>query len=242
MHPLAGKVALVLGGAGEVGEGITHALLSSGAIVAVASRDNDRLSALHDRIPASQDGQYVPIHGDVGTPQGALAVRDRVEFVCRRLDAVIVSLGAWWQKGPIIFSTVTDWAEVLASNLTPHYLAATTFIPMINRRPGSSLVFIHSAAADVPVPNSGLMSVAAHAQLMLMRVVASEHRHEPIRINSVIVGTPVVSPRREDGDADWLTVDEVGQYVAWLLSDRSSMRGQIIRLNSRSQLTDLRWQ
>jgi len=242
MHPLAGKVALVLGGAGEVGEGITHALLTAGAIVAVASRDNDRLSALHDRIPAEQDGQYVPIHGDVGTPDGVVAVRDRVEFVCRRLDVVVVSLGAWWQKAPIIFSSLDEWQTVLANNLTLHYLSAVTFLPMINKRPGSSLVFIHSAAADVPVPNSGLVSIAAHAQLMLMRVLASEHRHEPVRISSVVVGTPVVSPRREDGDPDWLTVDEVGRYVAWLVSDRSAMRGQIVRLNSRAQLTDLRWQ
>jgi hypothetical protein len=34
----------------------------------------------------------------------------------------------------------------------------------------------------------------------------------------------------------------VGQYVAWLVSDRSNTRGQIIRFNSRAQLTDLRWQ
>jgi NAD(P)-dependent dehydrogenase (short-subunit alcohol dehydrogenase family) len=242
MHPLAGKIALVVGGAGEVGEGITHALLTAGAIVAVSSRDNDKLSALHDRIPAEQDGQYVPLHGDVGTPEGVRAVRERVEFVCRRIDAVVISLGAWWQKSPIVFSTPADWDTVLASNLTPHYLAATTFLPMINKRQGTSLVFIHSAAADVPVPNSGLVSIAAHAQLMLMRVLASEHRHEPVRINSLIVGTPVASPRREDSDPDWLTVDEVGRYVAWLVSDRCGMRGQIVRLNSRAQLTDLHWQ
>jgi NAD(P)-dependent dehydrogenase (short-subunit alcohol dehydrogenase family) len=242
MHPLAGKVALVLGGAGEVGEGVTQALLAAGAIVAVSSRDNDRLSALHDRIPAERDGQYVPIHGDVGTIEGARAVRDRVEFVCQRLDAVVVSIGEWWRKGPVIFSDLSDWNRVLAANLTPHYLAAATFIPMINKRPGSSLVFINSAAADVPVPNSGLASVAAHAQLMLMRVAASEHRHEPVRINALVVGTPVVSRSRPDGEPEWLTADEVGQYVTWLVSERSTMRGQIIRLNSRSQLVDLNWQ
>ena len=42
MAALAGKVALVIGGCGEVGEGITRALLAAGAIVAVASRDNNQ--------------------------------------------------------------------------------------------------------------------------------------------------------------------------------------------------------
>jgi NAD(P)-dependent dehydrogenase (short-subunit alcohol dehydrogenase family) len=208
VQPLAGKVALVLGGAGEVGEGIARALLGAGAIVAVASRDNDKLSAIHDRIPVEWDGQYVPIHGDIGTPDGAIAVRERVEFVCRRLDAVVASLGAWWQKAPIIFSGLPDWTKVLENNLTLHYVAATTFIPMINKRPGSSYLFINSAAADVPVPNSGL----------------------------------IVTRTRPEGDADWLTVEEVGKYVTWLISDQSKTRGQIIRFNSRSQLVDLKWQ
>ena len=121
-------------------------------------------------------------------------------------------------------------------------LAATTFIPMINKRPGSSYLFINSAAADVPVPNSGLMSISAHAQLMLMRVLASEHRHEPVRVNSLVLGTPVVTRTRPEGNADWLTAEEVGKYVTWLISDQSKTRGQIIRFNSRSQLVDLKWQ
>jgi NAD(P)-dependent dehydrogenase (short-subunit alcohol dehydrogenase family) len=242
MAALAGKVALVLGGCGEVGEGITRALLAAGAVVAVSSRDNNRLSELHDRLPVEWDGRYVPIHGDIGSPTGVLAVRDRVQFVCHNLDIVVASLGGWWRKGPLIFSTIDDWTRVLANNLTPHYLAATALVPAINKRPGSAYVFISGAAADVPVPNSGLMSVSAHAEMMLMRVLASEHRHEPIRINALVLGTPIVSRSRPDGDADWLTSEEVGQYVAWLVSDRSAMRGQIIRFNSRSQLTDLRWQ
>jgi NAD(P)-dependent dehydrogenase (short-subunit alcohol dehydrogenase family) len=239
---LAGKVAVVLGGTGEVGEGITRALLAGGAVVAVVSRDNEKLSALHDRLPVEWDGQYVPIVGDLSTPDGAAAARERVEFVCRRLDIVVASLGGWWQKGPIIFSNLDDWNRVIATNLTTHYLAATTFVPAINKREGSSYVIIAGAVADVPVPNSGLVSVSAHAQLMLARVLASEHRHEPIRINTLIVGTPIVSRNKPDGDADWLTSEEVGQYVAWLVSSRSRTRGQILRFNSRAQLVDLNWQ
>jgi hypothetical protein len=77
---------------------------------------------------------------------------------------------------------------------------------------------------------------------MLARVLASEHRHEPIRINTLILGTPIVSRTKPEGETDWLTADEVGQYVAWLVSGRSRARGQILRFNSRAQLVDLKWQ
>ena len=242
MTRLGGKVALVLGGSGEVGEGVVRALLGAGAVVAVCSRDNARLSAIHDRLPVEWDGRYVPVVGDLSTPAGARAVGERVEVVCGRLDVVVASIGAWWHKAPIIFSTLEDWQRVLATNLTLHYLAATALLPLINKRAGSSYVFINSAAADVPVPNSGLMSVSAHAALMLMRVLASEHRHEPVRVNALVLGTPILSRSRPDGDTDWLTAGEVGEYVAWLVSDRSTTRGQIVRFNSRSQLLDLTWQ
>jgi len=51
-----------------------------------------------------------------------------------------------------------------------------------------------------------------------------------------------VTRTRPEGEADWLTVEEVGKYGTWLISDRSKTRGQIIRFNSRSQLVDLKWQ
>jgi len=240
MSSLTRMVALVLGGAGEVGEGITRALLEAGAAVAVASRDNARLSQLHDRLPVEWDGRYVPIHGDIGTAAGATAVRDRVEFVCGRCDVVVASLGGWWQKAPLIFTDLKDWQAVMATNLTPHYLAATTFLPLIHKRPGSSFLFISGAAAEVPVPNAGLMSVAAHAQLMLMRVLASEHRHEPVRINSLVIGTPVISRSRPDGDPDWLRAEEdVGRFVARLVSSADATRGEIIRLQSRAHVAAL---
>lgn len=240
MSSLAGRMALVLGGTGQVGEGIVRALLGAGAAVAVASRDNDRLSRLHDRLPVEWDGRYVPIHGDIGTPAGARAVRDRVEFVCGRCDIVVTSIGGWWQKAPLIFSDFKDWETVVANNLTPHYLAATTFLPLVNKRPGSSFLFVTGAAADVPVPNAGLMSVASHAQVMLMRVLASEHRHEPVRINTLLIGTPVISRTRPDGDPDWLRAEEdVGRFVARLVSPADATKGEIIRLQSRAHVAAL---
>lgn len=235
MPALKGRIALVLGGAGEVGEGITRALLAAGAAVAVASRDNGRLSGVHDRLPVEWDGRYVPIHGDISTPAGARGVRDRVEFVCGRCDIVVASLGGWWQKAPVIFTELADWQAAMASNLTLHYLAATTFLPLVHKRPGSSYVFINGAVAEVPVPNAGLSSVAAHAQLMLMRVLASEHRHEPVRINTVLVGTPVVSRLRPEGDDDWLRAEEVGRFVAGLVAPADGPRGEVVRLLTRAQ-------
>ena len=61
-----------------------------------------------------------------------------------------------------------------------------------------------------------------------MRVLASEHRHEPIRINALVLGTPIISRSRPEGDADWLTSEEVvstsrgSSRIARARGDRSS--------------------
>jgi NAD(P)-dependent dehydrogenase (short-subunit alcohol dehydrogenase family) len=239
MPSLKGKIVLVAGGTGEVGEGIVHVLLRTGAAVVVPSRSEEKLEQLQDRIDPRSGGNFVAISGDVGSAKGVLQVRERVDAVARRLDAVVTVIGRWWQKGPLIFSNHDDWQAVLASNLTPHYLIANAFLPVINKVPGGSYLVVTGAGADVPVPNSGLVSIAAHAQLMIVRVLASEHRHEPVRVNALVLGTPIVSRSRPEGDADWLTADEVGRYAAWLISGESAERGEILRFNCRSQLESL---
>ena len=230
--PSTGKVALVLGGCGEVGEGITRALLAAGAIVAVSSRDNNRLSELHDRLPVEWDGQYVADSRRCRFARPAsLAVRDRVQFVCQRLDIVVASLGGWWKKGPLIFSTLEDWNRVLANNLTPHYLAATALVPAINKRPGQ-LVRVHHrrrggrAGAELGLDVGGgtrRADVDACARVGAppradshQRAGAGHADHQPL---------PTRGRRRL---ADVRGSRSVRRVAG---SDRSSTRGQIIRFN-----------
>src|SRR5205085_4292843 len=85
MGRLDGKISLVLGGAGYVGEGIVRSFLEEGAFVIVPSRSQDRLNGLRKLVGG--DERLVTVPANVGSPQGAEAVKTQILSKMGRLDA-----------------------------------------------------------------------------------------------------------------------------------------------------------
>jgi hypothetical protein len=105
---------------------------------------------------------------------------------------------------------------------------------------GGSYIFINGDACDVPVVNSGPISIVAAAQLMMKDVVAEELKESGARINSIVIGTPVVTRSRTKTQPEWLVADEVGRYAVYLASDDGvHVGGETIRLKDRSQIAEL---
>jgi NAD(P)-dependent dehydrogenase (short-subunit alcohol dehydrogenase family) len=231
---LAGKVALVAGGAGGIGGGIVEAMLAAGATVVVPSRDPDRLAGLRERLGGAAGDRLVTLVGDIGTPGGAEELRDEALRRVGAVDAVAAAVGGWWQGGVLWETPVEEFDRVLAANLRPHFLLARAMLPAMADRDGASYTAINGDAAEQPVPRSGLASVAAAAQLMLMRTLAAEARGHAVRVNLLLLG-PVRTPARGGkGRPEWLTSAEVGAFAAWLATDRARMvSGSVIRLPER---------
>jgi NAD(P)-dependent dehydrogenase (short-subunit alcohol dehydrogenase family) len=240
MRGLDGKTALVAGGAGEVGEGIVKALLHDGATVIVPSRRAAALDGLRERLGESAGERLATHEANVGTIEGAERLRDVILEQFGRLDVVVASIGHWWQGAPLTGVPFEDWKTVIDDNLTSHFVVARTFLPLLASRSGSSYVFINGDACRVPVPKSGPVSITAAAQLMMKDVVAAELKGRPVRVNSIVIGTPVVTRSRSKVKPEWLTADEVGRYVAYLVSDAASgVNGESINLNDRAQVEEI---
>ena len=72
------KVALVLGGAGNVGSGVVGGFLRRGyGRVVVVSRDPVRMDNLRKQVGAASD-RLLCILGDIGSEEGAQAARQEV--------------------------------------------------------------------------------------------------------------------------------------------------------------------
>lgn len=233
MTDLSGRVALVAGGAGAVGEGIVRGFLRAGATVIVPSRTADRLLTLRDRLagrPGDRGGRLLTVEGDVGTVDGAARVRDRALDESGRLDAVVASVGGWWQGPPLVEVDPETWRRVLDANLTTHFLLARTFLPVLRERAGASYLAITGDAADHPTKGASLVSVAASGLLAMVRSLALELADTPVRVNALYLG-PLITRNRPEGPAEWLTADEVGAYAAHLASDEGAMvSGSVVPL------------
>lgn len=233
MGKLEGKITLIAGGTGGVGEGITQAFVKEGATVVVASRKKENLEKLRDSIVASTE-RFVPIVGDMSDTDSADILLNQVLDKVGRLDAVVASLnGRWNENIPLTKTSLDDWKRMLDSNLTSHFIAARTFLPVLQR--GSTYTLIGGGAADKAIPNYGLVCIPAAAEIMLTNMLIEENKGSGVRINEVVLNSLIATRERpNDGHPEWLTADEVGRYTAWLASDEASMvTGSIIRLYQR---------
>lgn len=239
---LATTTVFVAGGAGAVGEGIAEQLLAAGARVVITSRSPDKLAEVADRLRAStdDDDRVVAVAGDLATPVAAATLRDDVLSRVGELDAVVASLGGWWSGSRVVDLDLATWQSVIDRGLTAHFATATAFLPLIAQRDGASYTMINGAGGvSGPVPQSGPVSVSAAGQAMLTKVLAAEHADEPVRINSLVLMTPVITRARPEGRDEWLTAGDAGRYVVHLVSGRGGEDGQEIHFGDRTELEGL---
>ncbi|MEA5565358.1 MULTISPECIES: SDR family oxidoreductase [unclassified Anabaena] len=234
MSKLENKVTLILGGAGNVGEGIVRAFLKAGAIVVVPSRQAEKLEELRTYLGELAHGdRFMPIVGEISQVESAEIIRDQLLKQFGKLDAVVASLGGWWfGNKPVTEVSIAEWQQYLDSNLTSHFIAARTFLPVLQENQGASYTLIGGAAAEVPIPNVSPVSITAAGQLMLAQVLMQENKGSSVRINEVIVHSWVATrSSQERSQPTWISADDIGEFTAWLASSEASMvNSSLLRL------------
>ena len=226
------RVAVVLGGAGKVGSAIAMSFLRDGANVVVPSRSRERLARLERT--ASAPDRLVALEADVGDEAGAQAVLGQVLERFGAYDAVVVSLGSFWRGPSAIQTPLQVWRERLHENFLTHVIAAQVFLPPLLEREGSAYIAINGVAATAPRPGAAPICVTGAAQEMLGRQLAAEHRGAQVRIATVMLGpvrTHESDPTVHEEHPEWVSAEEVGDFVALLASERCRMvHDTLIRL------------
>jgi NAD(P)-dependent dehydrogenase (short-subunit alcohol dehydrogenase family) len=206
-----------------------------GADVVAVSRARERLARLEQSITEQggrPHGTVTTQVGDVGHEPGAARLLRDLLADGRPFDAVVASIGGWRQGPGVTETPVETWREVLDQSLTPHFLAARALLPALADRAGATYTFVNGGGALHPVPGAGAICVSAAAQLMLAAVLASEYEGRAVRVNALVLGTPVRTRSRPAGPDGWISADEAGSYAAYLASDRArAVRGATVRLD-----------
>jgi NAD(P)-dependent dehydrogenase (short-subunit alcohol dehydrogenase family) len=174
----------VFGTTGNVGYGAALGLLAAGATVIAPTRTPQGA----DGIRAAFAGRALhAVVGDVSEPDDALRLRDTIAREYGGIDHVFVALGPWWQGGALADQAATEWSRVRAMLLDGHVHAATVFLPLLAKRPGSSYTLATGMGAHRFAPGTSLLHIATHGALALSRVIREEHRAGPTRVNEILI-------------------------------------------------------
>jgi NAD(P)-dependent dehydrogenase (short-subunit alcohol dehydrogenase family) len=230
---LAGRVALVTGGARGIGLGVAEALVGAGAVVAVVSRTKSDLDSAVGRLDA---GRNVSAHVcDVANEDDVNELIRGVVELHGRLDILVCSHGVYPGVRELTEITADEFDDTIAVNLRGSFLAARAAVQrMIAQGDGGRVVLISSmnalqsqvGAADYDASKAGMHG--------LMRAMAVELAPRRITVNAIAPGwirTEMSAPeleqlrdrvlnpsRRVGAPADiaraslWL-VDPANQYV-----------------------------
>jgi NAD(P)-dependent dehydrogenase (short-subunit alcohol dehydrogenase family) len=211
---LANKVAVVLGGTGGVGEGIVKALLTGGAKVIVPVRDEQKAQKLRDFLGDSASKNLIIHPGTVDSEQNAEKLQLYLQSEFNQIDIAVASLGGWNQGYAVHQYSLSLWHQIIANNLTSHFLAIKTLIPLMNPIQ-SYYIHINGMGAEQIVPMASLVTMTAAAQKTLILTLAEEQKSSAVKVWEFILG-PVNTRSRIQSQFhknNLFSPEEIGQYM-----------------------------
>jgi rhamnulose-1-phosphate aldolase/alcohol dehydrogenase len=183
---LAGKVAIVTGGASGIGRATVRLLADRGAHLAVADVNVDGAREVADEIVAAHGvRRALAVEVDVTSESAVEEMTRRVVLAYGGVDILVASAGLA-TSAPVTETTLADWERSFAVLARGYFLASReTFRVLLQQARGGSIVFVGSKNALVGGANAAAYSAAKAASLHLARCLAEEGGPHGIRVNTV---------------------------------------------------------
>jgi NAD(P)-dependent dehydrogenase (short-subunit alcohol dehydrogenase family) len=189
---VAGKGAIVTGGASGIGEACSETLAREGASVLITDIDDLRGQEVVARISRAGGTAHYLRH-DVRDEAAWPGVIAEAEKRFGRLDIMVANAGIGIMA-PIAEMTLGDWQRQQAINLDGVFLSVKHAIPALKKQGGGSIVLMSSIAGLRGSPGLAAYSATKGGVRLLAKSVALEHASDNIRCNSVhpgIIATPI---------------------------------------------------
>jgi 3(or 17)beta-hydroxysteroid dehydrogenase len=231
---LAGKVALITGGARGIGAATARLFAREGGRVVLGDvLDPEGRAVEAELIATGSEAAFVrlDVTSEADWERAVAAAASRFG----RLDVLVNNAGIGG-AGRLEDTTLEDWNRVMDVNAKGVFLGTRAAIPAMRRAGGGSIVNISSQLGLVGMDDSSPQYQASKGAVRLLtKLTALQYAKERIRANSVHPG-PIVTPMTERRRADPVTrermvsriplgrygeAEEIAYGVLYLASDES---------------------
>ena len=215
---LSGKVLVVTGSDGALGQAVVATLSGYGAKVAMLT---------HGKRPPPVSPAGSLHYGGVDLTQED-AVRSAMAQIAKdagRLDGLInVAGGFRFEK--LVGGSLDSWESMHALNLTTAVVASQAVLPHLLQSGGGRIVNLGSMAALKAGAGMGAYTASKAGVAKLTEALAEELKHQRITVNAILPSTIDTPKNRIDmPKADftsWVTPTEAAEVIAFLVSDAAS--------------------
>jgi NAD(P)-dependent dehydrogenase (short-subunit alcohol dehydrogenase family) len=238
MTRLAGKVAVITGGAGGIGTEVGRLFAAEGAKVVLVDVAEELLKQAVSTIGSEAVSYAV---ADVTQPE---QTQHYVQAAVERyggIDIYLANAGIEGVVQPITDYPLETFDKVLAVNVRGVWLGLKYAIPEMKKRGGGSIVITSSVAGVKGTPGVSAYVTSKHAVIGMMRTAALECAPFNIRVNTVNPApintrmmrsleegfAPGAGERAKQNLSNWVplkrygTPEEVASVMLFLASDDS---------------------
>ena len=245
---LAGKNAIVTGGARGIGRAIVQALAGCGADVMIADLRFDEADATAREVARDSGRRILACATDVTRLEQVEAMRDQAVAQLGPVD-ILVNNAGWDRIQPFVKTTPELWERIIAINYKGVIHTCYALLPHMQSRKQGTIVNLSSDSARVGSMGEAIYSGAKAAIVAFSKTLAREHARDNIRVNVVcpgLVETGLLSELRQEEFAVKILGSivnaipmkrfaepcEIAPLVAFLASDAARyITGQVTSVN-----------
>lgn len=188
MARLAGKVAVITGATGGIGQAAAQLFAEEGAKVAVTGRNRMKGEAVAASINA-RGGTALYLEMDVTRDDDVEACLGTVARTWGRLDVLYNNAGgSSAADGPVTTAPIEEFWRCITLDLFGTWLCCRHAIPLMREGGGGSIVNCASIVGAMGIPNRDAYSAAKGGIISLTRSMAVEFAGDRIRVNVLVPG------------------------------------------------------
>ncbi len=180
---LKGKVAIVVGGAGDLGRAIALTLADAGADVVVSSRKLENLEKVAEEIRA-KGRKSLSIASHIAKIEESKNLVEQVMKEFGRIDILVNSPGASFIT-PLLELEEWAWDAVMNVNVKGPFFLCQQVAPIMKEQGGGSIINITSYLGVRTEENLGPYCVSKAAMMHLTKVMAREWGKYNVRVNAI---------------------------------------------------------
>jgi len=223
--PLAGRVAIITGGTGALGQAVTLRFLADGATVAVPYAVPAERDRLDQRVGAADRDRLTMEAVDVGDLVAMTTFAASTAAARGKIDVLVAGVGGF-AGGSLLETDAEIWKRMLDLNLTTAFSAAKAVLPgMVGARYGR-IVIVASRAVVPPAAGFIAYTVAKAGVVAFTQALAQETREYGVTVNAVLpstMDTPANRAAMPNADrAGWVPVESVADAIAILAREASA--------------------
>ena len=241
MSLLADKVVIVTGAAGSIGYATAQVVAREGAKVVMVDIDGAKLKDRAGELAAT-GAQVEAVQADCSNEADVKRYVDAAVARFGRIDGLHNNAGTEGKLSPAADYEIEEFDRIIRINLRSMFLGLRFTLPVMLAQGSGAICNTASIASERGLAGACAYNASKHGVLGLTRTAASDHGPQGIRVNCVMPGvveTPLLNAMLvqmfeggvEEGQkvlGKVATLDriakpvEIGEAVAFLLSDRAS--------------------